>query len=69
MIGFLRRRWSFRKVKTSLPFNLTRRTFVKASPDLKQLAKLTCLPTLWRTALWTSLSVKFVTHFINSTNR
>ena len=38
-----------------MPFNLTRRTFVKVSPDLKQPAELTCPPTPWRAHEFRSL--------------
>ena len=50
-------------------FNHTRNTVNKVSTLLIQTAELACSPTPWRAALGTSSSVKFVTHFINSTNR
>ena len=49
-------------------FNHTRSTINKVSTLLIQTTELVCSPTLWRAALGTSSSVKFVTHFINSTN-
>ena len=50
-------------------FNHTRSTINKVSTLLIQTAELVCSPTPWRAALEQSSSVKFVTHFINSTNR
>ena len=50
-------------------FNHTRSTVNKVSTNLLQTAELVCSPTPWRAALKQSSSVKFVTHFINSTNR
>ena len=50
-------------------FNHTRSTINKVSTNLVQTAELVCSPTPWRAALEQSSSVKFVTHFINSTNR
>jgi len=56
-------------VRNTPYFNHNRSTVNKVSTLLIQTAELVCSPTPWRAALGTSSSVKFVTHFINSTNR